>query len=206
MKSLKFVVVCLVCLFALMFSPPSWADAGRFLKTPEYAEVTQAIADVLNPANPLGLKPEAIAPKLADLRFQKYILETADDRAQVSNQTQQDLAVYAKPKKTSGDPKLYHLAAGQQLDDDYDFSGIYIPSNSKITLDPTAADTQLTSAAIALKFVPGTQLIATANPETGALEFNAPALSVAKANETSWVLPDLTQSDIASQTPSAPTD
>jgi hypothetical protein len=205
MKSLKLVLVAIVFLVNLVIAQPSWADSGKFIKTPEYKEVTQAIADVLNPANPLGLKPEAIPQKLADLRFQKYVLETADDQAQVLNKTGKTLAIYAKPKKATADPTLYYLGAGDRIDDDYAFSGIYLPEGSKVALDPTRNKVQELTEAIAFKFVPGTQLVATANPE-GIIEFNAPVASVAKAGETSWSLPKLTKAEIETKTPNAPQD
>jgi hypothetical protein len=142
MKSLKLVLVAIFFLVNLIIAQPSWADTGKFMKTPEYKEVTPAIADVLNPDNPLGLKPEIIPQKLADLRFQKYILETADDQAQVLNKTGKTLAIYAKPKKATVDPTLYYLGAGDSIDDDYAFSGIYLPEGSQVVLDPTRTQAQ----------------------------------------------------------------
>jgi hypothetical protein len=205
MKSLKLVLVAFAFLVNLVIAQPSWADSGKFIKTPEYEEVTQVIADVLNPANPLGLKPEAIPQKLADLRFQKYVLETADDQAQVLNKTGKTLAIYAKPKKSSADPTLYYLGAGDSIDDDYSFSGIYLPEGSQVALDPTRTQAQKLTEAIAFKFVPGTQLVATSNSD-GAIEFNTPVASIAKAGETSWSLPKLTQAEIEAKTPNAPQD
>jgi hypothetical protein len=205
MKLLRLVLVAIVFVVNLIIAQPSWADSGKFIKTHEYKEVTQAIADVLNPDNPLGLKPEAIPQKLADLRFQKYVLETADDQAQIFNKTGKTLAIYARPKKAAADPTLYYLGAGESIDDDYAFSGIYLPEGGKVALDPTNTQGQELTEAIAFKFVPGTQLVATANPD-GVIEFNAPVASVVKAGETSWSLPKLTQAEIEAKTPNAPQD
>jgi hypothetical protein len=59
--------------------------------------------------------------------------------------------------------------------------------------------------AIAFKFVPGTQLITTASPD-GVIEFNTPVAGLAKAGETSWSLPTLTQAEIEAKKLSAPQD
>jgi hypothetical protein len=204
MKIIKIAFVVLLLLANLVFAPPSWADAGKFKKTPEYAEVNQQIADLANPEKTSGMTPEAIGQRLADLRFEKYILETSEDRASCRNQTDKTLAIYAKPKKSTAAPTLYYLGAGKTTDDDFECVGIYLPTGSKAALNPVAAE-ELTEA-IALKFVPGTQLIATTNPETGAIELNVPVTTAFKAGAANWEIPALAQTDIDAQTPNAPID
>jgi hypothetical protein len=204
MKFIKTALVAMLLLLNLVFASPALADAGKFKKTPEYAEVTQAIADLTNPEKTSGIAPEAIGPVLADLRFQKYILETSEERARCQNKTDKTLAIYAKPKKTQATPSLYYLGAGKSTDDDFECVGIYLPGGSKIAANPLTSE-ELTDAK-AFKFVPGTQLVATNNPETGVVEINVPAAKSFKTGEIDWAIPTLTQTDIDAQTPNAPID
>lgn len=203
MKFLKTVFVACVLWLHLFLVQPAWADAGKFMKTPEYAEVTQAIADLTNPAKTTDLSADVIQQKLADLRFQKYILETAESRSTCSNQTGKTLGIYAQPKKSTTAPTLYYLADGETTDDDVECVGIYLPGASKIA---SGLGMQALTEAIAIKVVPGTQLIATANPDTSMIELNAPAAGLFKANEIDWEIPASTQVEIDAQTPNAPVD
>lgn len=206
MKVLKTALIVCVLFFTAFtgFTPPyAWADAGKFIKTPEYQEVMQTIANLKNPETTADLAPEVIQQKLADLRFQKYILETAESRSNCRNQTGKTIAVYAKSKKSQTAPALYFLGADEAIDDDIECTGIYLPSGSKAMLGGLE---QELSAPIAVKFVPGTQLIATADPETGVIDFGVPALSTFKTGETDWPIPSLTAADIEAQTPNAPVD
>lgn len=203
MRFLKTVLIVCVLLLNVLLVRPAWADAGKFIKTPEYTQVTQAIADFTNPDQTTDLSPEAIQQKLADLRFQKYILETAESRSTCSNQTGKTLAIYAKSKKSTLSPTLYYLGAGETTDDDVECVGIFLPGASKVAF---GADQQELAEPIALKFVPGTQLIASANPDTGVVEFNTPVLDTFKANQIDWIIPTSTQADIDAQTPNAPVD
>ena len=125
--------------------------------------------------------------------------------AQVFNKTGKTLAIYAKPKKSTADPALYYLGAGDDIDDDYAFAGIYLPEGSKVALNLTSTQGQELTEATAFKFVSGTQMVATANPD-GVIEFNTPVAGIAKVGETSWSFPKLTQAEIEAKTPNAPQD
>ncbi len=203
MKFLKTILMVCVLLLNMLVVRPAWADAGKFMKTPEYTEVTQAIADLTNPEKTADLSTAAIQQKLADLRFQKYILETAESRSTCSNQTGKILGIYAKPKKSATAPTLYYLADGETTDNDVECVGIYLPGTSKIL---SGASRQELTDAVAIKVVPGTQLIASANSETGVVELNVPASGTFKANEIDWDIPASTQAEIDAQTPNAPVD
>jgi hypothetical protein len=90
MKLFKLALVAMVLLVNLVFAQPSWADRGKFMKSPDYAEVTQAIDTLLqakDAPDESGMTSEEIQQKLAGLQLQKYILETAEERAQCSNKT-----------------------------------------------------------------------------------------------------------------------
>lgn len=203
MKFLKIAVVALVLLANLIIAPPSWAGKD-FTKGADYAEVTQAINQLLqakdNPEQ-AGYTPEAYQQKLSQLQQQKYVIETADKRAQCHNETIGTLAVYAnKPKKSP--TQLYYLAAGEETDDDWDCDGYYLPAGSQVVLSPNEQAQALTEP-VAIKFVDGTQSIVRTNPATGAIELNVPPAHVFKAGETNWTIPSLSQADINAQTPSA---
>ena len=206
MKLFKLALVALVLLVNLVFVQPSWADRGKFMKSPDYAEVTQAIDTLLqakDAPDESGMTSEEIQQKLAGLQLQKYILETAEERAQCSNKTGKTLGVYLSSKKSPS--TLYYLGDDETTDDDYDCNGIYLPAGTNVTFSPLVAAQELTEP-LALKIVDGTQFIITSNPETGAIEFNIPPAQTFKAGDTNWSIPMLAQADIDGQKPNAPED
>jgi hypothetical protein len=203
MQRFKAFFVFLLLFCTLFLTPPAWADYGKYTKTPEYKEVTQAITDLLDSSKTTGLSSETLQQKMADLRFQKYIMESADDPALCRNETGKTIAVYARPKKSTALPTLYYLGNGQETDDDFECTGVYLPGESKVVLPATNAQENLADP-VALKVVPGTQLMAIANPD-GAIEFNAPA-KVFKSGEIDWAMPAITQVDVEAHSPNAPVD
>lgn len=208
MKLFKIFLVTLVFLASLVVAQPSWADRPKLTNSPEYAEVTQALDTLLKEKaapDESGYKPEEIEQKIGELRLQKYIMETARNWGQCRNETGKTLAVYAhKPKKSyfpNAQPsELFYLADGEVTDDEWSCDGVYLPGGAKI-----AGGQELTEA-IALKLVTGSQLVATTNPETGAVEFNIPPAKVFKSGESNLSIPALSQTDIDAQAPNAPVD
>src|SRR4028118_1961936 len=166
MKFLKLALVALVLLVNLIIAPPSWAGKD-FTKGTDYTEVTQAINQLLQARNnpeQAGYTPENYQQKLSQLQQQKYVMETAQKRAQCHNETTGTLGVYAnKPKKSP--TQLYYLAAGQETDDDWDCDGYYLPAGTQVILAPNAQG-QALAEPVAVKFVDGTQSIMTTNPAT----------------------------------------
>ena len=201
MKFLKTTLIVCVLLLNILLVRPAWADAGKFIKTPEYTEVTQAIADLKNPEKTTDLAPEAIQQKLADLRFQKYVLETAEERSVCRNDTGKTLGIYTKSKKAVL-PTISFLGAGQATDDDIECMGIFLPAGSKVA----SGSAEGFADPVVAKFVPGTQLTATADPETGVIDFNAPGSGFFKTGEIDWAIPTLTQAEVEAQVPNAPVD
>lgn len=202
MQFLKIAFVALVFVMNLAIAQPSWAGKD-FTKGADYAEVTQAINQLLqvkDAPDQAGYTPEQFQQRLAQLQSQKYVMETAEKRAQCHNQTGNTLAVYAnKPKKSP--TQLYFLAAGNETDDDWDCDGIYIPAGTPVVLNPNQQAQQLTEPLV-VKFVDGTQSFARTNPATGAIEFNVAPAKVFKAGEVNWTIPTLSQTDINAQAPS----
>src|SRR4028119_250746 len=201
MRLIKFFLVALVLLVNLMIAPPSWAGKD-FTKGTDYAEVTQALSELLSikdTPDQAGYTPEEYQQKLGELQMQKYVMETAKKRAQCRNQTGQTLAVYAnKPKKSP--TQLYFLAAGEITDDDWDCDGIYVPAGTQATLGPASQPLSLAEP-VAIKVVDGTQLVATANAATGGIQLNVTPAKVFKAGETTWTLPSFSQAQINAQVP-----
>src|SRR6476619_5193620 len=170
MKLFKIALVALVLLVNLAIASPSWADRPRLTNTPDYNEVTQAIDSLVqmrDESNQSSVASAEIEQQLGELKLQKYILETAKDWAQCRNETGRTLAVYAhKAKKATQPDSLYYLGNGQVTDDDWNCDGVYLPSGALVAGLPTA-DQQLTEP-FAVKVVPGTQLVAKTNPNSGA--------------------------------------
>jgi len=203
MKFLKIVLVAIVLLLNLIIAPSSWAGQNH-TKGTDYAEVTQAINQLLqvkDAPDQAGYTPEQFQQQLAKLQAQKYTMERTTTRAQCHNETAGTLAVYAnKPKKLP--TQLYYLAPGQETDDDWDCDGYYLPAGTQVVLDPNAEAQTLTEP-LAVKFVDATQSIVRTNPTTGAVEFNVAPAHVFKAGETNWTIPpSLSQADINAQAPS----
>ncbi len=202
MKFLKIALVAMMILVNFIIVPPSWAGKD-FTKGTDYAEVTQAINQLLqvqdNPEQ-AGYTPQDYQQKLSQLQQQKYVMETADTRAQCHNETTGTLGVYAnKPKKSP--TQLYYLAAGQETDDDWDCDGYYLPAGTQVLLDP-AGQAQALTEPVAIKYVDGTQSTVRTNPATGAIELNLVPAHVFKAGETNWIIPNLSEADVNAQTPS----
>ncbi|ARV60884.1 hypothetical protein BZZ01_21710 [Nostocales cyanobacterium HT-58-2] len=203
MHSVKFILVALVFMVNLIIAQPSWAGKD-FTKGADYAEVTQALNEILivkDTPEQAGYTPEQFQQRLAQLQFQKNVMETATKRAQCHNETGKTMAVLAnKPKKSP--TQLYFLGAGKITDDDWDCDGIYLPAGTQVVLGPVAQSQEL-SEPIVVKFVDGTQSIARTERTTGVIELNIEPAKVLKAGESNWSLPTLSQADIDSQTPSS---
>lgn len=214
MKLLKIFLVTLALLVNLVVTKPAWADPPRLTNSPEYQEVTQALNDLLQARdNPNSdYTPEQFQQRVGQLQLQKYILETARNWGVCRNETGKTLAVYAhKPKKSffpnSAPSELFYLANGEETDDEWSCDGVYLPNGASVA-GLVSGDTQAQELAepIAIKPITGTQLVATSNPETGAIEFNVPPAKVFKAGEGNLSIPNLSQADIDTQAPNAPVD
>jgi hypothetical protein len=211
MKIFKIALVALVMIANFAIAKPSWADRPRLTNLPDYAEVTQSLTDLLNgkqSPEQSGLNAEEIAGEIGKLQLQKYILESARGWSQCSNETGKTLPVYAhKPKKSAPtqEGKLFYLGDGKVTEDEWNCDGVYLPSGAKVA-GLTLGDTQgieLTQP-VALKIVPGTQLVAKTNVDSGAIEFNVPPAKVFKAGETTLPVPELSLAEVDAQIPNAP--
>jgi hypothetical protein len=195
----------------MAIAQPSLADRGKLMKSPDYTDVTKALDELLKPSDSAEQSETSAADrqqKLSDLQFQKYILETASNRAQCTNETGKTIGVYLKSKKApASEPStLYYLADGQMTDDDLDCDGVFLPTGAKVSLSPFDTQGAELTEPLAIKVVDGTQLTIKSNPETGAVGFNVPFSQVFKAGEGNWSIPTIAQADVEAQTPNAPVE
>jgi hypothetical protein len=218
MKLFKSLLITLVMLASLVFAQPSFADKPKFLKNPDYIEVTKSLDSLIAAkqaqAQTENYKPEEIQKKIDELEFQKYALETGINWGQCRNETGKTIAVYGpKPDEDDDDDDfnyqydnaLYFLANGQTTKKKWDCNGVYLPSGVKTAAISPNGQVQDLDAPVAVKIVDGTQLVIKTNPDTDALEFSIPTAKVFKAGETNWFIPNVTQAVIDTRVPNAPT-
>ncbi|MBD1870551.1 hypothetical protein H6F95_25280 [Cyanobacteria bacterium FACHB-471] len=205
MKLFKLLLIGLMLFLNIAVAQPALADPPPLDQNPDYTQITETLVNLTQAQDtntpPEGMTMEQVQQQIADLQYQKYIMETGEDTI-CRNDTAQAIAVYGDKSKTSTstfDQIMYLLPAGAETDDDWACKGIYLPNDVKV------AGLNVGSAA-AIKVLQGTQLIATENPDTGAIELNLPATQVFKSGDLNWEIPDLTQADLTTQFPAAPLD
>jgi len=92
------LLIGLIFIANLVFAQPSLADKPKFLKNPDYIEVTKALNSLKTAkdtqAQVEGYTPEELQQKIDELEFQKYALETGVNWGQCRNETGKTLAVY----------------------------------------------------------------------------------------------------------------
>jgi hypothetical protein len=206
MKLWKSIFLGLLLCLNLAIANPALADRPNFEDNPDYIEISDNLSKLLAAKEqktlPEGVNVSQINQKIAQLQFEKYIMETGDSNAECRNETGKSLAVYgSKPKKADFkyDNSVYLLPNGQTTDDDWNCQGIYLPNDVKV------AGLNLNSA-VAVKILNGTKLVVKANPDTGVYELNLPPAKVFKTGEANWDIPDLSQASLDIQYPKAPID
>ena len=125
-------------------------------------------------------------------------MESGSTWGQCRNETGQTIAIYG-PKQAESRPsienQLYFLADGETTPAGWDCNGIYLPSGAKVAgIDVTEP--------LAYKVLDGNRLVIKTNPNTGELMLNIPPLSVLKADEKNWPVPNLSQAFIEARIPS----
>jgi hypothetical protein len=214
MKALQSLILVLVLVLNFIFVTPALADRPKPQKNPDYIEVTKAIDELTKTqVQTEGSIPEETAKQLADLEFFKYTLESGVNWGQCTNKTGKILAVYGldpdeddedKPSNYASD--LYFLADGQTTESEWDCQGFYIPNDVTATTVDNQGNPQELSGPTAVKILGGTQLIVTANPETGKLEFKSPLAKVVEGKAVNWFVPNISQALIDTRVVNAPTD
>lgn len=216
MKLLKALVVVLVILANLIFAQPSLADKPKFLKNPDYIEVTKNLNALVTAketqSQTEGYNAQEVQKRIDELEFQKYALETGINWGQCRNESGNTLAVYGpKPEFDDDDYEdsypydngLYFLAAGQTTKKKWDCQGVYLPSGATTTVSANGQN-QDVSGPVAIKVADGTQLVIKTNPDTAAVELSIPPTQVFKAGELNWFIPNVSQEVIATRVANAP--
>src|ERR671932_2040820 len=190
MNFLMSLLIALIFVANLVFAQPSLADKPKFLKNPDYIEVTKSLND-LKAAQEAQVQtenynPEEIQNKIDELEFQKYALETGINWGQCRNESGSTLAVYGpKPKFDDDDYEdlypydngLYFLAAGQSTKKKWDCQGVYLPTGATTTVSANGQN-QDVGGPVAIKVADGTQLVVKTNPDTAAVELSIPPTQV----------------------------
>lgn len=216
MKFVTSVLIALVFLANLVFAQPSLADKPKFLKNPDYIEVTKALNNLKTvketQAQTESYNPEETQKKIDELEFQKYALEMGINWGQCRNETGKTLAVYGPQPDFDDDDYnyqydngLYFLAAGQTTKNKWDCEGVYLPSDVKTTGISPDGQEQEVGGPVAIKIADGTQLVVKTNPDTAAVEFSVPPTKVVKAGEVNWFIPNVSQAVIDTRVANAPT-
>lgn len=201
------VVMSLVLLVHLLIAAPAFADPAKLDQNADYQQITQQLTELLQAQTadrlPAGISsPEQLQQTIANLQYQKYVVETGKGVTECRNKTGRAIAVYGPtPKKLTSqfDSTLYWLPSGAETDDSWNCEGVFLPS------DLTVAGLNLDGAGAA-KFLSGTRLTISENPDTGAIEFNLPPVQVFKAGEVNWEIPDVAAADLSPTLPKAPLD
>ncbi len=218
MKIVTSVLIALVFLANLVFAQPSFADKPKFLKNPDYIEITKALNNLQTvkeaQAQTENYNPEEIQKKIDELEFQKYALETGINWGQCRNETGKTLAVYGPQpdlddddddENYSYDNGLYFLADGQTTKEKWDCEGVYLPNDTKIAGIGSDEQGQEVKGSVAIKIVDGTQLVIKTNSDTGAIEFNNSPTKVFRAGDVNWFIPNVSQAFIDARVANAPT-
>lgn len=219
MKRFKTLLIVLLVLVNLIFAPPTLADKPKFLKNPDYIEVTKNLNELKQAKETLaqteGSNLEEIQQKIDQLEFQKYALETGIAWGKCVNETGKTLGVYGPIPNFDDDDDddedyysytngLYFLANGQSTKDKWDCEGVYLPNDARTTVFNADGTSKETNGPIAIKIADGSQLVVTTNPNTGAIEFNVPPTKVVKAGDEEWFIPNVAQVLIDNRVPNAP--
>lgn len=121
----------LLLLFCLTVAPGlAWADAGRWLGSPSYAELSQELQSLQGPdGGPAPKLSSAQEQRLADLTVLRRTIAASDERSQVRNASSHNLAVLTLSKKAlpGTAASLGVLAAGHETDDDFSVLALVVP-------------------------------------------------------------------------------
>lgn len=117
--------------FLLLPVAPARADAGRWLGSPSYGELSSEIVTLRPKAGAQGQSLTADQQKrYDDLLVLQSAIARSDDRAQVDNRSQHSVGVFARYKKAPADSRaeFFVLGPGHETDDDFELVGLYLPA------------------------------------------------------------------------------
>ncbi|BDA72769.1 hypothetical protein CAL7716_069350 [Calothrix sp. PCC 7716] len=208
MKLFNYLLLILVIVVNFFFAQPSFADAPKITKTPEYKELSKKLDTLQDQLEAVksgetlseNFTVDDLTKRVDELSFQKYALEKGINWGQCRNQTGETIAVYGplpEESKSEYDNALYFLGSGEVTGTGWDCQGIFVPKGTKVT-------SLNTDGAVAIKNSKGTQLIAKTNPDNNAIELNIKPDKVFKAGDINWYIPNVSSQNIASRVPDVP--
>lgn len=188
---------------------PLHADAGSYLTSPAYQDLTQAIQQTKDPA------------RLAELQALEQVMATAGDRAQLTNDTSHNIGVFSRYKKdpVDADATFYVLGPGHQTDDDQILLAFYLPEDVSLTWGDNGHIDAARHPRLA-RILDGEQLVissldpasasasdpTTDAPQPVSYQLNLPAFSVASRQPGIASLPALSQDALDLELETAPLD
>ncbi|BAY62262.1 hypothetical protein NIES22_23340 [Calothrix brevissima NIES-22] len=215
MKTCKYFLMLALLLVNLVIAPPSFADRPKFTKNPDYVALTKEIErlqTVKKTQSQLeGYTPEQIDRAIDELTLEKYVFESGVDWGQCTNKTGKTIGVYGPEPGLDDDEysegaALYFLANGQTTEDRWNCKGIYLPSDVKVTALSQDGQTQEVAGGVAIKIPIGANLVLSANPDTGVLEFNQAGTKIVKSGDVNWFIPNVSQAIVDARVTNAPTN
>jgi len=123
----------LTALLLLCFSVApglAWADAGRWLGSPSYTELSQELEALQGPdGGPAPRLSPSQEQRLADLSVLEQAIAASDDRSQIANASSHNLGVLTLSKKAlPGTAATFGvLAPGHETDDDFGVLALVVP-------------------------------------------------------------------------------
>lgn len=134
-------VAALVLSLLLMLPAAGRAEAGRYLSSPSYSELSGELESLQNALAKTPAKAPSASQqqRLADLEALQKAVASSSDRSQLANKTSHSLGVFARYKKepTTTPASFYVLAPGHATDDDYELVGLYVPADVSLSWNST---------------------------------------------------------------------
>lgn len=194
------------------------ADAGRWLTSPSYAELSEELSALQGPEG--GPAPSLSASqqqRLADLTALEQAIAASDERSQVRNDSSHNLALFTLSKKAQPGtaPSLGVLAPGHETDDDYSVVALVVPASVSLQWDDTGSAAAASSGR--LLRLPEGEVLQVSDPaaaetaptgESGAVAYqlSLPPFSLQPTLPDGSAAPALSQADLDAEAETAPVD
>jgi hypothetical protein len=202
-----------------------WADAGRWLASPSYAELSQELAALHGPdGGPAPSLSAAQQQRLADLTVLEQAIAASDDRSQIANASSHNLGVLTLSKKAlPGTAATFGvLAPGHETDDDFSVVALVVPpevslqwgeagqakaqASGQLLRLPEGAVLRVSDPAPDAAAASGDPATASAEPSPVAYALNLPPFALERSLPDGNTAPSLSQAELDAQPESAPLD
>ncbi|TAF02244.1 MAG: hypothetical protein EAZ77_19135 [Nostocales cyanobacterium] len=214
MKSLKYILMILICCISLVLAESALADPPRYQKNPDYIALTKQLNQLetakatQTPSE--GYTTEQLDQIISDLELQKLAFESGIDWGQCSNQTGKTLAIYGPEANLEDDDysqgsALYFLGDSQTTKNKWNCKGIYLPADVQAVALSSDGQNQELTGGVVIKVPNGTKLVLKTNPDTGVIEFNQAGTQILKPSEINWFIPNISQAIVDARVTNAPT-